>query len=144
MLLARADAIMTKCTAPSSLTGGAAKQQRFCLSLSRDQLVSTIMSARTEHAVGLLTCSHKFTTSLLDSASHLQVPATHSLSDPTDLMGELHSDAAPSAGPYLWIIGGLWPCKYTRPHKICQAQRFRTSESMCLWRLRYLFSSKIF
>ena len=41
------------------------------------------------------------------------------------------------------MMGGLWPCKYTRPHKICQAQRFRTSESMCLWRLRYLLSRSL-
>ena len=36
------------------------------------------------------------------------------------------------------MMGGLCPCRYTIPHRICQAQRLSTSASMCLWRLRYL------
>mmetsp|Transcript_3161 Transcript_3161/g.5420 ORF Transcript_3161/g.5420 Transcript_3161/m.5420 type:complete len:200 (-) Transcript_3161:417-1016(-) len=36
-----------------------------------------------------------------------------------------------------WMMGGLCPCKYTRPCRICHAQRFSTCSSMCLCFLRY-------
>lgn len=37
-----------------------------------------------------------------------------------------------------WMMGGLWPCRYTRPCKICHAQRFSTVSSTTFRFFRYL------
>ena len=54
-----------------------------------------------------------------------------------------HAARAVHWATHRWMMGGLWPCRYTRPHKICQAHRLSTSASMCLWRLRYLLSQQL-
>ena len=55
------------------------------------------------------------------------------LSSSQFLMSSSHLMTSDMIRTYLrsrWMMGGVWPWRYTRPHRICHAHRFSTSSSI--------------